>query len=391
MASSGGGLSAKGTAGSVVLDRAISMKTQIKDLVKSIQGKDRLIVELKKQAAAVNGSDSASSPKGTRQGPKKSREELERSSKSQQENRDAENENVMLLTAEVQVLRDENKRLQKAKTAADKRLKSMARQKVTGEDVPRLRPRPSNGSTSSTKRKPLGQNLRLRKKLRTSPVTDSDSESDSNDSELESLGKESSLTRLLKALDSLEPWEDMYKKRPGFSLSFSYDKLVSDNDNEAKKLIDDILAYQFTHRRAIWERLHWVRLPIAPKDPEMKALVRGWKSRYQAASKRWGGIRDRANNMIDRHDPVGVNNESLLEEGQLLTDELWLEPFVWGWPVTTARLPENCKLVEQIMALDKREPARVFFVNDVAKDTYYKATNGYKYTARHLLPTYPSK
>lgn len=183
--------------------------------------------------------------------------------------------------------------------------------------------------------------------------------------------REHEMIALVHEMDASNAWDEVFAKRPTFSLTFDYEQLAP----TAKEWVDNALQFHYDHRRAFWERTHWVTMERNFCGQLMKSLYRERLSRRTEAVRTWKEL---------------VKDGCALIDQGLLPENVWREPFWWGWPQAPNMLPTYIKTMKDIAELDERQPQRVVCVNDITEEPYYKELVESGCATRYPLPDLPN-
>lgn len=174
---------------------------------------------------------------------------------------------------------------------------------------------------------------------------------------------------VLEEIERAKPWENMYRHRPRVSHVVSY----YDLDQVAQVWLKDVLQVQYTYRREMWERLHWL--------PMSETVLPGQK---------W----DKARQTRKKRAAVAVNawrrvyNESiaLIRTGKLPPD-VWCDPALWYMPGSPYYwFPQEHGFWARYEQIDQEQPVRVYYVNDISKHPFYVDGLVNKYPHQFILP-----
>lgn len=172
------------------------------------------------------------------------------------------------------------------------------------------------------------------------------------------------------ALEKAALWDAMYERRVKVSYTFEYD--AQDVDVAVKKWIHRVLCYQFKFRQAIWERQHWAPLWVSKPDTAAIAATNMRRvQRQSCALKEWRAIRKEGTNLVKRG---------------LVSEYVWLEPFVWEPEEKPCSLLDGCSSLEKLAELDAAEPRRVYHVNDIRTHSFFAFEMDKKYNKAFVLP-----
>lgn len=174
---------------------------------------------------------------------------------------------------------------------------------------------------------------------------------------------------LCETLDNEALWDVMHEHRVKFSHTFEFSVLAPD----AKRWVRRLLRYQHEHRRALWERQHWVSMwRGATASAAMNKEVSRRSRRQTSAVKVWREIH--------------LEGTRLVEAG-LLSADVWREPFLWWFCRKPLRLPDDCLTLQSITEADAAEPERTFHVDSLASHRFFRLTRNTKYPQAFLLPS----
>lgn len=173
---------------------------------------------------------------------------------------------------------------------------------------------------------------------------------------------------LCKTLNDAALWDAMYERRVQFSYTFEYAALSPD----AKRWVHRLLHYQHKHRRAIWERQHWVYLWRDETATANMTKERRRRSQRQArALNVWLEVR--------------VEGAKLVKSG-LLSEDVWSEPFMWRFRDKPLWLADGCAALADVAEVDAAEPERTYHVDDLPSHRFHKSKMDVKSPQRFLLP-----
>lgn len=185
---------------------------------------------------------------------------------------------------------------------------------------------------------------------------------------MDACGSEAWAGSLIQALEEKKPWYVFYDKRVRHAHTFDFSTLHPD----AQHWVLRVMQYTLEFRRELWENQHWITLRNDWTSLRTENTRR--ESRQSRARSNWAQIES--------------DGRLLITKG-LISKNVFMEPFIWAFPAEVIPIPIYCTTLEEINMVDRREPARCFYVDKIDEHPFYasKAFEQYseKYPFFHMI------
>lgn len=160
---------------------------------------------------------------------------------------------------------------------------------------------------------------------------------------------------LMEVIKKAQPWNKMYSDSPKFSHTFDYTK----SPQAVKNWVSKVRLVQSKYRQGYWAQMHYRKGLTSEFDGQITTIRRAYRE-----------LCDEANKLI---------GSGMISEGVLM------EPFFWKWHTNTVYLPNECKSLGDLEALDERTPFLVYYTNNIAQHHFYAKVRDNPQTI-YLLP-----